>query len=102
MENKSNDSLIKNNLFKKINFERNSNNFSFGISKSLGYFLFLKISFFLCFFIHLIFEFKKQKNEFKKIISLIKRYLSNEQSTNSINSKNMISEIYLDKYVYLQ
>jgi hypothetical protein len=80
MENKSNDSLIKNNLFKKINFERNSSNFSFGISKSLWYFLFLKIYIFLCLFVYLIFEFKKEKNEIKKIISLIKRYLLNDQS----------------------
>jgi hypothetical protein len=48
MENKSNDSLIKNNLFKKINFERNSSNFSFGISKSLVVFFISKdIHFFM-------------------------------------------------------
>ena len=39
----------------------------------------------------------KQKNRIK-IISLIKRYLSNEQSINSNKNKTMILEIYLDKY----
>jgi predicted O-methyltransferase YrrM len=98
MDNKSNDSLIKNHLFKKMNFERNSNNCSFGISKLLWHFLFLKIFIFLCLFVNLIKEFKKQKNDIKIIISLIKRYLSNEQSIISTNDKNMTSEIYLDKY----
>jgi len=98
MENKSNDSLIKNNLFKKINFERNSNNFTFGISKSLWYYLFLKIFVLLCLFVNLIYEFNRQKKDIKIIISLIKRYLSNEQSIISTNDKNTVSEIYLDKY----
>jgi hypothetical protein len=98
MENKSNDSLIKNNLFKKINFERNSNNFSFGISKTLWFYLFLKICIFLCLFVNLIYESKRQKKDIKIIISLIKRYLSNDQSIISTNEKNMVSEIYLDKY----
>ena len=98
MEIKSNDSLIKNNLFKNINIERKSNNLSFAISKSLGYLLFLKIFIFLCLFVDLIYEFKRQKNDIKLIISLIKRYLYNEQTIISTNSKNMVSEIYLDKY----
>ena len=35
MESKSNDNLIKNNLFKKINFEKHSNKCFYNISKSL-------------------------------------------------------------------
>ena len=47
----------------------------------------------------MIYVFKRQrKNEIEIIISLIKRYLSNEKSIISTYNTNMESEIYLDKY----
>jgi predicted O-methyltransferase YrrM len=92
MEINSNDLLINNKLF--------GNNFSFGISKSINKrnSLFLKIFIFLCLFIYLTYEFNRQNNGIKLIISLIKIYLSNEHSIISTKEKNMITEIYLDKY----
>jgi hypothetical protein len=97
MEINSNDLLINNKLF--------GNNFSFGISKSIKHFLILKIFIFLCLFVYLIYEFNRQKNGINLIISLIKIYLLNEHSIISTKEKNMITEIYLDKYeteIYLQ
>ena len=44
MENNSNGLLIKNNSLKKLNFERNSNNFYFGISRTLEIFITFSIS----------------------------------------------------------
>jgi hypothetical protein len=98
MENKSNDSLIKNNLFKKINFESYSNKCSYRISKSLYLVLFLKICILLYLFIYLIYELKRQNNDIKKIISLFRKYFANEQSFVSSNNKNEEVELYLDKY----
>jgi hypothetical protein len=98
MENNSSDFLIKNNSLSKINFGRNSNNFSFGISRTLLYFLFLKIYILIYLFINLIYGFKRQKKEIKIIISLMKKYLSNKQSIISTSNNNIESEIYLDKY----
>ena len=98
MENKSNDNLIKNNLFKKMNFENYSNKCSYRISKLLYLALFLKICILLYLFIYLIYELKRQKNDIKIIISLIKKYFVNKQSLVSTNNKKAEIEIYLDKY----
>lgn len=98
MESKYNDELIKNNLLKTINFEKNSNNCSYKISKVLWYVLFLKICVLIYLFINLIYIIRKQKNDVKIIISLIKKYLLKEQSIISNHNKNVEKEIYLDKY----
>ena len=97
MEKNSNDLLIKNKLL-KLNFEKNSNNLSFVISKTLFYFFFIKIGIFIYLFICLLFEFKKQKNYIKIIISLFKKNISkNGKSIISANS-NIETNIYLDKF----
>ena len=98
MKSKSNSNLINNNLLKKISFEKSSNNCSYTISKLLWCILFLKICTLIYLLINLIYVFKRQKNDNKIIISLIKQYLSNEKSIISSHNINMESEIYLDKY----
>lgn len=99
MERQSSNNLINNNLFKKIYFENNSNNCSYKTSKLLWLALFLKVCAIIYLLINLINVFKRQKeNEIKIIISLIKKYFSNEKSIISTFNTNMESEIYLDKY----
>lgn len=98
MESKSNSNFINNNLLKKINFEKSSNNCSYTISKILCYILFITICALIYLLINLIYAFKRQKNDNKIIISLIKKYLSNEKLVNSTYNTNTKPEIYLDKY----
>lgn len=98
MESKSTSNLINNNLLKKINFEKSSNICSYTKLVLLWYVLFIKICALIYFIINLKYVFKRQKNDNKIIISLIKKYLSNEKSIISAHNTNMESEIYLDKY----
>jgi hypothetical protein len=93
----SND-LTKSNLL-KINFGRNSKNFSFGIQKLLFYFLFIKICILIYLFILIKYGLNRQKDSFKEIISLFKKYLS-KNGTLLATTKNEIEEkeIYFDKY----
>ena len=74
MESEYNDKLIKNNLFKKINFEKYPNKFSFKIPKLLWYIIFFTIYVKIFLFIYLLYAFKRQKNDSKIIISIIKKY----------------------------
>ena len=98
MEEKANDLLTKNNLF-KINFGRNSKNFIFGISKPLFYFLFLQIFILIYLFILIKYGLKKQKENFKELLSLFKKDLSkNGTLLTKIKNKIERKEVYLDKY----
>jgi hypothetical protein len=80
MEDNSNDSFANNNLFKNLTFERNSNKFCFGISRTLWNFLFIKICIFFIFYIILLYELKAQRIDIKNIVSFIKKiYQMNNQ-----------------------
>jgi hypothetical protein len=98
MESKSNNKFINNNLSEKINFKKSSNNCSYKISKLLWFILFLIIYVLIYLLINLIYIFKRQKNDNKIIMSLLKKYFSNEKLMISTHNTNVESEIYLDKY----
>jgi len=81
---------LKNSL--KINFDKNTYKFNFAISKTLFYFLFLKICICIYLLIYLIYKFKKDISDIKIIIS------NYEFPINSKIKENTIGELYLDKY----
>ena len=91
MDGNSNNLLISNNLV-KINFDKNPYKFNFIISKSLCYFLFLKICICIYLLIYLIYKFKRDLNDIKIIVS------NYESPIISKIKENETAVLYLDKY----